>query len=39
MKTFLQAAQQLGYMKKGSFKPLPKRGTKEYNKIRAKMKR
>ena len=35
--TFLEAARKLGYMKKGSFKPLPKKGTKEYAKIRAKM--
>ena len=32
-KTFIQAAQTKGYMKKGSFKPLPKKGTKAYNAI------
>ena len=33
-KTFIQAAQTKGYMKKGSsFKPLPKKGTKPYNAI------
>ena len=36
--TFLEAARKLGYMKKGSkFKPLPKKGTREYDKIRKKM--
>ena len=38
MKTFIQAAQSLGYMKKGgAFKPLPKKGSKEYAQIKAKM--
>ena len=35
--TFLEAARKLGYMQKGKFKALPKKGTKEYLKIRAKM--
>ena len=37
--TFIQSAQKHGFMKKGAaFKPLPKRGTTAYNKIKASMK-
>ena len=35
--TFIQAAKKNGYMQKGRFKPLPKKGTAEYNKIKAQM--
>lgn len=39
MKTFIQAAQSKGFMKKGAnFKPLPKKGTKAYNAIKRAMK-
>ena len=37
-KSFLEAAKKNGYMMKGRFKPLPKKGTAEYNKIRSAMK-
>ena len=33
--SFMKAAQSMGYLQKGSFKPLPKKGTAEYNKIKA----
>ena len=37
--TFIQAAQKHGFMKNGAtFKPLPKKGTTGYNKIKASMK-
>ena len=33
--SFVKAAKKLGYMKKGAvFKPLPKKGTPEYKKIK-----
>ena len=39
-KTFVQAAQSKGFMKKGgTFKPIPKKGTKAYNAIIRAMKR
>ena len=38
-KSFMEAAKSIGYMKKGQgFKPLPKKGSPEYNKIRSAMK-
>ena len=37
--TFIQAAQKHGFMTKGaSFRPLPKKGTTAYNKIKSSMK-
>ena len=40
MKSFVQAAQSKGYLKKGQvFKPLPKKGTKLYNAIVRAMKK
>ena len=37
--TFIQAAKKNGYMMKGQgFKPLPRKGSPEYNKIKAAMK-
>jgi len=37
--TFIEAAQKNGFMKKGAiFKPLPKKGTTAYNKIKSSMK-
>ena len=36
--TYIQAAKKAGYMQKGGeFKKLPKKGTPEYNKIKALM--
>ena len=40
MKTFIKAAQSQGFLKKGgSFKPLPKKGTKQYDAIIRAMKK
>jgi hypothetical protein len=38
MKTFIEAAKSKGYLMKGKFKPLPKRGSKAYNSIKRAMK-
>ena len=35
--TYFAAAKKAGYMSKGTFKKLPKKGTPEYNKIKALM--
>ena len=35
--TYFAAAKKAGYMQKGAFKKLPKKGTPEYNKIKALM--
>ena len=40
MNSFFAAAKKLGYMKAGkAFKPLPKKGTKDYKKIMNAMKK
>ena len=38
-KSFMEAAKSIGYMKKGQdVKPLPRKGSPEYNRIKSQMK-
>ena len=39
MRTYIQAAKSLGYLKKGNFKKLPKKGTPAHKKILNAMKK
>jgi hypothetical protein len=38
MKKWTTALKKAGYLKKGSFKKIPRKGTKEYKKVKALMK-
>jgi len=39
MKSWTNALKKAGYLKKGSFKKIPRKGTKEYKKVKALMKK